>query len=154
KRKENYDDWWRCELRFAPDLDDEFGVTHTKQGVHPTERMRLLLTPDIERIAHKLNARVREAFITLKATDSATARRANERDVLLEPPRITLRGRAKLVNASNTAYGITYRIATKALPQDRFFCESYNGSEISVTLNSDHPFFHTFYSALNSTGHV
>src|SRR5262249_33699645 len=26
KRKENYDDWWRCEVRFEPELDELFGV--------------------------------------------------------------------------------------------------------------------------------
>jgi hypothetical protein len=27
KRRENYDQWWRCEIRFEPALDDLFGVT-------------------------------------------------------------------------------------------------------------------------------
>src|SRR5439155_16012182 len=27
KRKENYDDWWRCEVSFSPELDEYFGVT-------------------------------------------------------------------------------------------------------------------------------
>ena len=31
KRKENYDDWWRYEIDFAPVLDDLFGITYTKQ---------------------------------------------------------------------------------------------------------------------------
>ncbi len=35
KRKENYDDWWRCEVRFEPDLDEWFGVTHTEAGNSP-----------------------------------------------------------------------------------------------------------------------
>lgn len=48
KRKENYDDWWRCEVRFDPDLDELFGVTHTKQEIHPTEELLNTLTPDIE----------------------------------------------------------------------------------------------------------
>ncbi len=33
KRKENYDDWWRCEICFEPELDEIFGVTNTKQGI-------------------------------------------------------------------------------------------------------------------------
>ena len=40
KRKENYDDWWRCEIAFfTPELDELFGVTHTKQKVNPTEAL-------------------------------------------------------------------------------------------------------------------
>ncbi len=35
KRRENYDDWWRCEIRFDPILDEAFGITHTKQQIRP-----------------------------------------------------------------------------------------------------------------------
>ena len=55
----NYDDGWRCEVCFQPDLDELFGVTHTKQEVHLTERLLSLLEPDNERIARKLNGRAR-----------------------------------------------------------------------------------------------
>src|SRR5439155_22066596 len=51
KRRENYDDWWCCEIRFEPDLDESFGVTHTKQEIHPTDALLAILTPDMERIA-------------------------------------------------------------------------------------------------------
>ena len=54
KRKENYDDWWRCEIRFNPELDELFGVTNTKQGIRPTEAIKNILTADIERIARNL----------------------------------------------------------------------------------------------------
>ena len=60
KRKENYDDWWRCEIAFPPDLDELFGVTHTKQKVNPTEALNGILVPDLERIARELNALVRK----------------------------------------------------------------------------------------------
>src|SRR5262249_12053357 len=55
KRKENYDDWWRCEVRFEPALDALFGVTHSKQEIHPTERLTSILVPEIEAIARLLN---------------------------------------------------------------------------------------------------
>ena len=60
KRKENYDDWWRCEIAFDPDLDEAFGVTHTKQKVNPTEELNGILAPDLERIARELNGIVRK----------------------------------------------------------------------------------------------
>ena len=36
KRRENYDDWWRCEIQFDPVLDEAFGITHTKQQIRPS----------------------------------------------------------------------------------------------------------------------
>src|SRR5439155_17466117 len=66
KRKENYDDWWRCEVHFEPALDELFGVTHTKQEIHPTEKLLSILVPDLEKIARELNARARRAFLKVK----------------------------------------------------------------------------------------
>jgi Histidine kinase-, DNA gyrase B-, and HSP90-like ATPase len=57
KRRENYDDWWRCEVRFEPVLDELFGVTHTKQVIQPSEKLLAALTPDVELIARELNTR-------------------------------------------------------------------------------------------------
>jgi hypothetical protein len=67
KRKENYDDWWRCELSFGPELDEMFGVNHSKQGISPTGALREALTPDMEAVARTLNQRVQAAFSTAKA---------------------------------------------------------------------------------------
>lgn len=67
KRKEAYDDWWRCEVSFEPSLDELFGITHTKQQVRPLPVLEEILTPHIERTARALNARVRNAHLTLKA---------------------------------------------------------------------------------------
>jgi hypothetical protein len=33
KRRENYDDWWRCEISFEPVLDEWFGITNSKQQI-------------------------------------------------------------------------------------------------------------------------
>ena len=55
KRKENYDDWWRCEVRFEPSLDELFGVTHTKQQVYPSAAVLDILTPDLEQAARALD---------------------------------------------------------------------------------------------------
>lgn len=88
KRKENYDDWWRCEVRFEPDLDELFGVTHTKQEIHPGEKLLSILTPDMEKIARELNGRARRAFLEVKGdTASRDSEKLAERhDSLLEPP--------------------------------------------------------------------
>jgi hypothetical protein len=88
KRKENYDDWWRCEIKFTPELDELFGVTHTKQGIRPSEYLTQLLSPDFEMIAHKLNARARSMFTNVKGEKGLSSeRRADECDKLFQPPK-------------------------------------------------------------------
>jgi anti-sigma regulatory factor (Ser/Thr protein kinase) len=66
KRRENYDDWWRCEIRFNPDLDDAFGITHTKQQIRPKDYLTEALQPIIEDTAKALNSRVRQKHLNLK----------------------------------------------------------------------------------------
>lgn len=67
KRKEAYDDWWRCEVSFEPSLDELFGITHTKQLVRPLPVLEEILTPHLERTARALNARVRKAHLAVKS---------------------------------------------------------------------------------------
>ena len=68
KRRENYDAWWRCEIRFEPILDELFGVTHTKQQVSFSEELRMALESDLESIGRALNHRVRQQFEIAKST--------------------------------------------------------------------------------------
>ena len=51
KRRENYDDWWRCEIEFDPRLDEHFGITINKQGIRPSAVLREALEPELESIA-------------------------------------------------------------------------------------------------------
>src|SRR5207249_1883263 len=73
KRKENYDDWWRCEVCFGPELDEFFGVTHSKQGVAPTPQLQAMLSPDLEAAARTLNSRVRGSFESIKSSADTRA---------------------------------------------------------------------------------
>jgi len=41
------DSWWGCEISFEPELDELFGVSHTKQQVKLSERIRTTLEKDI-----------------------------------------------------------------------------------------------------------
>ena len=65
KRKENYDDWWRCEVAFDPVLDEYFGITHTKQQIRPVSELLDALTPYIETTGRVLNSRVRKLFLEI-----------------------------------------------------------------------------------------
>lgn len=68
KRRENYDDWWRCEVAFDPILDEAFGITHTKQQIRPRDHLLEALVPEVETMAKSLNAAVRKDFQQIKTT--------------------------------------------------------------------------------------
>ena len=66
KRRENYDDWWRCEIQFDPVLDEAFGITHTKQQIRPSTHLIEALSPDMEAMARTLSNRARKAHKNAK----------------------------------------------------------------------------------------
>lgn len=140
KRKENYDDWWRGEVRFAPELDELFGVSHIKQGIRPTGALVSILAPDMERVAHELNSRVRRTFIGLRraADVGKAAKHATSRDRLLEPPAGHRRRRAK---GAYVVSGVSYRIADVELHDGCFFEPRFHRGELALALNREHPFF-------------
>lgn len=66
KRRENYDDWFRCQVEFDPLLDEAFGITHTKQQIRPQQYLLDILSPDLEATAHALNGRIRKAHASMQ----------------------------------------------------------------------------------------
>lgn len=138
KRRENYDDWWRCEVSFPPDLDEDFGVTHSKQGVSPSPAVKAVLGPDLEAIARALNAKVRQEFSTLKlSSPSRAAVVATIRDAQL--PAVGLPNRIR------GSSGMTYSLRTSALTSPAFFRADERDGKLIVTLNTNHPFFSRIY---------
>lgn len=155
KRKENYDDWWRCEIKFEPDLDEMFGVTHTKQGIHPVDSLISILSPDIERIARTLNGRVRDRFLKAKKEKerSYAERTASAKDFLIEPPSLLSPPKNRSHYSSTSIQerlheGFSYRLLIKSLDNLHFFVPFQKGEELSVVLNKDHPFYGKLYNAL------
>jgi hypothetical protein len=161
KRKENYDDWWRCEVQFDPELDELFGVTHTKQGINPTDAILSILELDIERIARELNNRVRKKYIEVRASEmpSVGVNQASRRDYLLEPPsRVFSLEELSLYqvrlppqphNGKKKMYpGLEYRIAHKPLEEISFFVPLLWTNELVVLLNEEHPFYERIFSPL------
>jgi hypothetical protein len=161
KRKENYDDWWRCEVDFQPDLDELFGVTHTKQGIHPSETIINLLSPDIERIAHQLNSRVRNKFISVKkkTTELRSERRAAQFDCRLEPPILSSHSSQKdkrRISEWPTRHriafpGLKYKIRLSKLESLSFFQSAIKRGILVLDLNEEHPFFRKIYRPLISS---
>jgi hypothetical protein len=141
KRKENYDDWWRCEIEFEPPLDDHFGITINKQGVRPSAVLREAIEPELESIARLLNARVRQSFeeVKFQAAAAASCRIAAAADSDLPVIASRVRGGA-----------LAYRIGSKPMPLDSMFLSSLSQRTLDLTLNVDHPAFAALYQPLQS----
>lgn len=141
KRRENYDDWWRAELRFDPALDELVGITHSKQGINPTPEFRGILEPDLERVARTLNARVRRAFDRVRPADAGSgARRAASRDRLLP----ALQSGETTVRRPAGA-GFRFRIDVHKEARPEFFDVDIQGSTVQLTINQSHPFYEKLY---------
>ncbi|WP_420446007.1 ATP-binding protein [Candidatus Poriferisodalis sp.] len=131
KRRQNYDDWWRCEIRFDPVLDELFGITHTKQQITPSPYLRDLLSKDLEPIANALNARVRRRFELARTRGPlADAARTAALCARSLPP---LRGGPSASPA--------YQIDVGQIVGTPAFTLEAVGQDISVVLNERHPLY-------------
>jgi hypothetical protein len=151
KRKENYDDWWRCEVCFSPELDELFGVTHTKQRANPTEQLNEILTPDLEKIARELNNQVRRVYAGIRSeqTGQSGARKAESRDLLIQPLYSRRNGKSQRKNL-----GVAYEIGAQPLLEKSFYLPSFSRGKLFVILNQEHSFFQRFYEPLFRTDAV
>lgn len=144
KRKENYDDWWRCELRFDPEADELFGITHSKQGVTPSRHLREAVSAELEGIARELNSRARAAFHALRDRQPSTAvRAANRADGLLPVP-------IGMPPARVHRDGISYEIGFGPLETPAMFTAALTNGVLLVTINTAHPFYQSLYLPLRT----
>lgn len=161
KRRENYDDWWRCEVRFEPALDEAFGITHTKQQVRPRPYLIDALTPDIEENARILNGRARKAHLDTKAQErfDDVEKLAGERDRRMTPlggkgdsNSQKLLGELKKKNpalrAKKQTSGIGYKIIERAIDTMDFYQPVYDGERLVLLINPEHPFYKRLYGRL------
>ncbi|MDF1501328.1 ATP-binding protein [Roseisolibacter sp. H3M3-2] len=152
KRRENYDDWWRCEVRFEPELDEYFGVTHSKQGITPHPLLQDALEADLERIARTLNVLVRREFVRVSTGENA--RVTAQKSASPGPSPILAMRAVKIANEREPFLPTSdrrirrYRIRHAPLTSARFFVTALEKGELEVTLNSEHP----LYGAVTSTG--
>jgi len=166
KHRENYDDWWRCEIRFDPALDEAFGITHTKQQARPQPHLIEALTPDLEATARVLNGRARKAHMSVKATErfSEAERIADDRDHLLKALPSNPGPTAKVVmkdlerqhpvlrRRTNEDRG-RYAIVESIVKDTAFFTYVYDGERLVLVLNPDHPFYREIYKPLADSDH-
>ncbi len=163
KRRENYDDWWRCEIQFEPVLDEAFGITHTKQQVRPRPHLVEALSADTESTARALNSRARKAHFNAKIAERFTVseERASEKDDMLTPFPPKPRPRDKEVlgaigrklsfsptSGADTSGSIEYRIVPTALSETAFFNYARDKRRLVLVLNPEHPFYKLIYRPL------
>lgn len=163
KRRENYDDWWRCEIRFDPILDEAFGITHTKQQIRPRSHLIEALSVDMEATARALNSRARKAHLNAKIAERFTKSedRASDKDEMLVPlpPELRLRDKVvldalgKRLPPSERADGkrarsVEYRIVPTALSETSFFNYARDEGRLVLVLNPEHPFYRIVYEPL------
>lgn len=155
KRRENYDDWWRCEIAFEPDLDEYFGMTHSKQGINPTPELERILSPDIEAVAHTLNSRARAEYARVRAAaPGPAAKTAAEKERQLAPinqgarPCRDTGGGSRRLDLDRR---LKYRLAVASLEEESFYSFRLGKGELVLTINQEHPFFARIYRPLQES---
>lgn len=156
KRRENYDDWWRCEIQFSAELDEAFGVSNNKQQVRPTPTLQKLLSPTVLSIARTLNRSVRQAFEQVRQTSARTAaeRQAAKAVERLGPVPVTHRKCDRIVHRivkPDPARTLPrFRLVSVPLETDEFYAAARSNRGIVFALNSNHPFYSSLYAALQT----
>lgn len=165
KRRENYDDWWRCEVRFDPVLDEAFGITHTKQQIRPKDYLSEALVDFMETTAKALNARARDAFSAIKtnkASDSAE-QIAVLRDARMSPLPPARTGTApaqkalvdrnpvlKRIEQDGRENMPSYHLIEDELASSVFFEPLRMGNAIVGVINPRHQFYRQVYGPIVS----
>jgi Histidine kinase-, DNA gyrase B-, and HSP90-like ATPase len=157
KRRENYDDWWRCEINFDPVLDELFGITHAKQGICPRPELLAVLEGDLESIARALNSRVRQRFELAKATKplgDAERQAARAESSLPSLPRRrealpeSLRQLLAKHDVSRDVSASPYQIVVGELATTAAFEVVRRRDQLVLVFNSRHPLYRDLYGPL------
>jgi len=162
KRKENYDDWWRCEIKFEPSLDDIFGITHTKQGIRPHPELKEILTSHLNPVANALNKSVQDKHRVEKQkvqTNSAviTAERLEHtlKPIPARSGRLSEREKrahavaGEILGPSKSAIDkIEYQIVEGDPSDQAFMTPVFDGHRVVLVINRQHPFFKSVYQPL------
>lgn len=159
KRRENYDDWWRAEIAFEPDLDEAFGITNTKQQIRPAPWLVEAITPELEGVARALNARVRRAHETLKARERFAPSEATASGVEARLPPLQYPDSAPsthLADRLGTLFPDLFRepptpdvrIVEDDLGEGGLFQSLLAPRRMIVVLNTAHPYYRCAYAPL------
>lgn len=154
KRRENYDDWWRCEIRFDPELDEWFGVSHNKQGIRPSSALVAILSPAVESTARLLNGKVRGEFLRLAKGELAQEQKELKVSAIVaaksrESRLLPLHPRGRTPNAgsplAHDLCNLSYRIDFAPLRTPSFYLARLVKETLVLVVNTNHPFFRRIY---------
>jgi len=169
KRRENYDDWWRCEVRFEPELDEAFGITHSKQQIRPAPYLLEALVPVLEATARALNGRARKEHQRVKTsvTSSAAETHAAAREVALEPLPVRRRlppGHAEEIARLTHRHPTLgeaplggdrvseYKFIEDTLDDGAFFRPVRDKGRLTIVINPRHAFYQKMYVPAQEAG--
>jgi hypothetical protein len=159
RRKQNYDDWWRCEVRFDPVLDDAFGVTHTKQQVRPAPHLIEAISPYIEMTAKELHGRVRREYREIESpgqpeVETNAAGGEGSLNAAGLGAEIGAPEGARVLSTGHLPIpgGRRYAIVEGSGQPGLFFSVRESADATVVTLDRSHPFFQLVYAPLAANG--
>jgi cell fate (sporulation/competence/biofilm development) regulator YmcA (YheA/YmcA/DUF963 family) len=165
------DAWYRVELRFEPELDEVFGVTHTKQHARITagsslyEQLKPLITANVATMKDMIIARGKRAHLNKTLQAEEMAKRVESRLKPLEEIERKSDGTA----AEEIRSFVEQQAATKslssddihaleerldnfpiimefeALPGAPFYRTRVVGCSIVISLNTEHAFYEKVY---------
>ena len=162
------DSLWRCEISFEPALDELFGVTHTKQQIKLSERIRTTIEKDInanittladiiEQRGKRLYAiKTRMAEEIAKGQDkflrTSPDIRDKEPEVVAKEIREYAEEKATDEKSIEEIMGDLrtrpFLMDFENLPGAPFYRVRTFGMATIVTLNREHPFFDKIYAPL------
>ena len=162
------DAWWSCEVAFEPELDELFGVTHTKQSIKLSERVRTTIEKDLSANIGTLHdiivsrgkkrhaittteaqeiAKERERFLrsspTLRDKDAATVER-ELRDYATEKAEPG----QSVEDVVSDIRELPFLIDFETLPGAPFYRVRTFGRTVVVSINRDHTFYDKLYQPL------
>jgi hypothetical protein len=166
------DSWYRVEIRFEPELDEVFGVTHTKQharihsGSSLYEQLKPGITANIATMKDMIVARGRRAHSNKTAQAEEMAKRFESRLKPLEeiqgkPDELAISEVRSFVEQQANANALSAdaveslerRLANfefEALPGAPFYRTRVVGSSIVVSLNTEHAFYEKVYRRIKA----
>lgn len=160
--------WWSCEISFEPELDELFGVTHTKQRVQLSERIRTTIEKDLSanigtlcdmivargKKRHEVSTKEAESIAKERDRFLRTAPEIRDKDE--ETIKCELREYAE-EKATNERPAekvvedikdLPFVIDFESLPGAPFYRVRTFGKTVVVSINREHTFYDKLYQPL------
>jgi hypothetical protein len=162
------DSWWSCEISFEPELDELFGVTHTKQTVKLSERARTTIEKHLSanigtlsdmivtrgRKRHAISTKEAEAVAKERDRFLRTAPEIRDKDVGTVERELREYAEEKATEDRPTEKVIEdikdlpFVIDFESLPGAPFYRVRTFGKTVVVSVNREHPFYDKLYQPL------